>query len=225
MIAAWLYIIVANLTSVDSTGAGEILCYPEWWFRDVQMCRVGCSTISRLNKLSFSDFIIFSSSNLHSSHTRLTAIFPVLLRGWAGTRKVKTNLDFTEVRDSEWQWHQLGHMHVCTPLQTDNHTSTPPLSFLQTGCLPAAQPTASKHWRRRHTRTHYTRATTFSFFCLISLLLWSYSALGRVARRKPMWVTKMGCHIPAVCCPGDRIKVLYGHHTRNGKTTDTRLGI
>ena len=26
----------------------------------------------------------------------------------------KTNLDFTEVRDSEWQWHQLGHMQVCT---------------------------------------------------------------------------------------------------------------
>jgi len=24
----------------------------------------------------------------------------------------KTNLDFTEARDSEWQWHQLGHMQV-----------------------------------------------------------------------------------------------------------------
>ena len=29
----------------------------------------------------------------------------------------------------EWQWHQLGHMQVCTSLQTDNHASTPPLSF------------------------------------------------------------------------------------------------
>ena len=28
----------------------------------------------------------------------------------------KTNLDFTEARDSEWQWHQLGHMQVCTSL-------------------------------------------------------------------------------------------------------------
>jgi len=26
----------------------------------------------------------------------------------------KTNLDFTEARDSEWQWHQLGHVQVCT---------------------------------------------------------------------------------------------------------------
>jgi len=60
-------------------------------------------------------------------------------------QKGKTNLDFTGARDSEWQWHQLGHMQVCTSLQTDNHTSTPPLSFYRTGALPAAQPTASKH--------------------------------------------------------------------------------
>ena len=26
-------------------------------------------------------------------------------------QKGKTNLDFTGARDSEWQWHQLGHMH------------------------------------------------------------------------------------------------------------------
>ena len=28
--------------------------------------------------------------------------------------------------DSEWQWHQLGDMQICTSLQTDNHASTPP---------------------------------------------------------------------------------------------------
>jgi len=43
----------------------------------------------------------------------------------------KTNLDFTEARDSERQWHQLGHVQVCTLLQTDNHASTPGrMSFL-----------------------------------------------------------------------------------------------
>jgi len=41
-------------------------------------------------------------------------------------QKGKTNLDFTEARDSEWQWNPLGHMQVCTSLQTDNHASTPP---------------------------------------------------------------------------------------------------
>jgi len=45
-------------------------------------------------------------------------------------QKGKTNLEFSEARDSEWQWHQLGHMQVCTSLQTDNHASTPSLSFL-----------------------------------------------------------------------------------------------
>ena len=57
-------------------------------------------------------------------------------------QKGKTSLDFTEARDSEWQWHQLGHMQVCTSLQTDNHASTPPLSFLQAGC-PSCRPTNS----------------------------------------------------------------------------------
>jgi len=49
-------------------------------------------------------------------------------------QKGKTNLDFTDARDSEWQW-----------LQADNHASTPPLSFYRPDALPSAQPTASKH--------------------------------------------------------------------------------
>jgi len=57
-------------------------------------------------------------------------------------QKGKTNLDFTEARDSEWQWHQLGHVQVCSSLQTDNHASTPPLSFLHAGC-PSCRPTNS----------------------------------------------------------------------------------
>jgi len=55
-------------------------------------------------------------------------------------QKGKTNLDFNGARDSEW--HQLGHMQVCTSLQTDNHASTPPLSFSQAGC-PSCHPTNS----------------------------------------------------------------------------------
>jgi len=33
-------------------------------------------------------------------------------------------------------------MQVCISLQTDNHASTPPLSFLQAGC-PSCRPTNS----------------------------------------------------------------------------------
>ena len=58
-------------------------------------------------------------------------------------QKGKTKLDFTEARDSEWQWHQLGHMQVCTSFhQTDNHASTSPLHFLQARC-PSCRPTNS----------------------------------------------------------------------------------
>ena len=67
------------------------------------------------------------------THTRLTAPFPGTTRV-SRYQKGKTNLDFTEARDNEWQWHQLGRMQVCTSFQTDNHASTPPLSFLQAGC-------------------------------------------------------------------------------------------
>jgi len=69
-------------------------------------------------------------------------------------KKGKTNLDFIRARDSEWQWHQLGHMQVCTSLQTDNHASTQCWVlawllkfFYRPDALPAAQPTVSKHWR------------------------------------------------------------------------------
>jgi len=61
-------------------------------------------------------------------------------------QKGRTNLYFTEARDSEWQWHQLGHMQVCTSLQTDNHASNPPLKFFRPDAFPAAQSTPSMHW-------------------------------------------------------------------------------
>jgi len=56
-------------------------------------------------------------------------------------QKSKTNLDFTQARNSKWQWHQLGRMQVCTALQTTmpapHHSS-----FLQAGC-PSCRPTNS----------------------------------------------------------------------------------
>jgi len=64
-------------------------------------------------------------------------------------QKGKSNLDFTEARDSEWQWHQLGHMQVCTSLQTENHASTPALSFLQAGWH-SCRPTNSVKEQQKH---------------------------------------------------------------------------
>ena len=75
------------------------------------------------------------------THTRLTALCP-RLPGWAGTREVQPIWILLKQRDIEWQWHQLDHMQVCTSLQTDYHASTPPLGFLQAGCL-SCRPTNS----------------------------------------------------------------------------------
>jgi len=58
-------------------------------------------------------------------------------------QKGKTNLDFTEARDSEWQWHQLDHMQVCTLLQTMLQTDNTPAhhrSVFFTGRIPFLPP-------------------------------------------------------------------------------------
>jgi len=64
----------------------------------------------------------------------------------------KTNLDFTGTRDSKRQWYQLGHMQVCTSLQTDNHASTSLLKFLQAG-RPSCRPTNSVKALKAKTKT------------------------------------------------------------------------
>ena len=75
-------------------------------------------------------------------------------------QKGKTNLDFTEARDSEWQWHQLGYMQVCT--------STPPLCFLQAIC-PSCRPTNSvKALKATVLRKHKRMTLTITQKYLIS---------------------------------------------------------
>jgi len=62
-------------------------------------------------------------------------------------QKDETNLDFTEARDNECQWHQLG---LCKSAPRSRQTTTPALHhsvFYRPDALPATQPTASKHWR------------------------------------------------------------------------------
>jgi len=67
---------------------------------------------------------------------------------WTGTRKVNQS-GFYWSKRQQLQWHQLGHMQVCISLQTDNHASTPPLSFLQVGC-PSCHPTNSVKALKAH---------------------------------------------------------------------------
>ena len=67
-------------------------------------------------------------------------------------QKGKTNLDFTEARDSDWQWHQLG---ICKSAPRCRQITTPAPHhsvFYRPDALPAAQPTASKHWRQMYSQ-------------------------------------------------------------------------
>ena len=125
----------ASRSDVAGASAGRrVSCVPQ----SVMILSVAMSALHQSNNGFRSSADSFSHSRLQNfSYNHLT---------WVSRyQKGKTNLDFTGARDSEWQWHQLGHMQVCTSLQTDNHASTPPLVFYRPDALPAAQPTASKH--------------------------------------------------------------------------------
>ena len=98
---------VASCVSVCQ-GSWEAVCWTEGQWRSAwqHRCQGGChSCSSQLRPPS-----VWLDTHTHT-HAHLTAVCPGL-RTWAGTRKVKP-------------------MQVCTSLQTDNHTSTPQLSFLQ----------------------------------------------------------------------------------------------
>jgi len=84
-------------------------------------------------------------------------------------QKGKTNLDFTEARDSQWQWHQLGHVQVCTSLQADNHASSPPLSFF-TGRMPFLPPNqqCQSTERKLYKKLSYRRVTAR---CVLSVVI------------------------------------------------------
>jgi len=78
---------------------------------------------------------LLQQRNAYNTHTHA-----LVWRPFSQCQKGRTNRDFTEARDSEWQWHQLGSMQVCTSLQTDNHASTPPLTQIFTGRMPFLPP-------------------------------------------------------------------------------------
>ena len=139
---------------------------------------------------------LFTDTSEHVHFVLFTlSIFPLFgCWFWFCVERSKTNLDFTEARDSEWQWHQLGQ--VCTSLQTDNHTSTHHSVFYRLDALPAAQPTASKHWRQHNPAIiaahifQYWKHTTIcnnvtmmpksyihcSYSCRHQCLVWRYKA-------------------------------------------------
>jgi len=135
---------------------------------------IGRQPSDQANRLGL--WVCQNKGSYHALSSSLVIITHPLNCPFSGTTRVsryqkgKTSLDFTEARYSEWQWHQLGHMQVCTSLQTDNHASIPPLVFYRPDALPAAQPTASKHWRWIITFCDYYSAHNwYSFYCTMDV--------------------------------------------------------
>jgi len=89
---------------------------------------------------SYSECVVLTRTHTHPFNGPLSGTTRV-----SRYHKGKTNLDFTEARDIEWQRHQLGHMQVCTSLQTDTTPAPHRSVFYRPDALPAAQPTVSKH--------------------------------------------------------------------------------
>jgi len=117
----------------------------------LRICVIACSHSSFVDRTFSAAYLVWNTllsyiQAITETHTHMhTHPFNGPLSGTTQVsryQKGKTNLDFTETRDSEWQWHPLVHMQVCTSLQSDNHASTPPLSFLQARC-PSCCPTNS----------------------------------------------------------------------------------
>ena len=93
------------------------------------------------------------------------------------TKPICILLEQETVSSSGISW---AEMQVCTSLQTDNHASTPPLSFYRPDALPATQPTVSKHWRpqrwrKRSGKKEEIHGSTWHCAAVVEVVLWCLS--------------------------------------------------
>ena len=98
--------------------------------------------------LYFADSAQLRMAHTHThTHTRLTALFPRLPR-WVGTRKVKPIWILLKQETVSGSGISLA---ICKSAPRSRQITTPAphtLFFYRPDGLPAAQPTASKHWRQ-----------------------------------------------------------------------------
>ena len=94
--------------------------------------------------VTFRAYIAGVRATVIYTHIRLTALFGYYQV--SRYQKGKTDVDFTEARDSEWQWHQLD-WDICKSATRSRQITMPAPNhyFYRPDALPAAQPTASKH--------------------------------------------------------------------------------
>jgi len=124
-------------SSTDPAGASSALISLQGSSSDARCgSTTNCRTHSRLGFYTHTDI---THTHTHPFNGPLSGTTRV-----SQYRKGKTNLDFTEARNSEWQWNLLGHMQVCISLQT-----TMPAPYCSVFYRPdaplVAQPTVSRH--------------------------------------------------------------------------------
>ena len=111
---------------------------PIWDFLDTMLCMLWSRSLLKL----ITCHTFWSLYTIKHTHTHLTALFPGLPRSASEQvsryQKGKTNLDFSEARDSKWQWHQLGYMrlHLAPDRQPHQH----PTTLFFTGRIPFLPP-------------------------------------------------------------------------------------
>ena len=112
-----------------------------------------------------------------TKHTRLTAPCPGIPR-WASTRKVKpiwVLLKQETVSGSGIRW------AICNSASRSRQITMPEPHrsvFYRPDALPAAQPTATKHWRQKVTKQHWIKKASWCDLqatCrIISPLMWTH---------------------------------------------------
>jgi len=156
--------------------------------------------------------------NHHNTHTHThTHPFNGPLSGtsWVSRyQKGNINLDFTEARDSEWQWHQLGHMQVCTSITmpAPNHSV-----LYRPDALPATQPTVSQHWRHNWSNS-MQRKQSYNANVMLQLLV------TQIRLRRLILNGGQLRHKPAKCPPQRSLKQMTDCANVSSPTSQKKLG-
>jgi len=131
--------------------------FPLWRAMERRWKRIAVSLVSSLIVLMCLPIIIIVCYRflVHThTHIRLTALFPGLPR-WAGTRKVEPI--WILLKQETVSGSSISGAR-CKSAPCSRHITTPASHhsvFYRPDALPAAQPTASKHWRHNFQCIYY----------------------------------------------------------------------
>jgi len=115
--------------------------------------------------LRFCKYITHTHAHTHArtqAHTHTHTHTHTFNGPFSGTTRViryqkgEINVDFTEARDSEWQWHQLGHMQVASRSRQIT-TPVPHHSSFLSGRMPFLPPNQQRQSTEGNLQVHQIR--------------------------------------------------------------------